>query len=126
MSDIPFRISPAIMRSGMKYSHFSNLFPTNAIAALASSRIAMGAVPDARSSFTIMMVSSSCRSAIRLMSCWLMVLPLGIIALISKCQGTIATGLTHPALALLILTGKQHTVKPWERPIAERFASFSV
>jgi len=37
-----------------------------------------------------------------------------------------ATGRAHPALAPLIFTGKQQTVKPWERPMAGRFAIFSM
>jgi len=44
-----------------------------------------------------------------------------------RCQSsTIATGLTQPALARLILTGKQQTVNPNGRPMDERFAIFSM
>ena len=41
-------------------------------------------------------------------------------------SSTIATGLTQPALAPLILTGKQHTVNPLDRPMADRLAIFSI
>ena len=37
-----------------------------------------------------------------------------------------ATGRTHPALAFFILTGKQQTVNPKGRPMAERLAIFSM
>jgi 3-methyl-2-oxobutanoate hydroxymethyltransferase len=38
----------------------------------------------------------------------------------------IATGLAHPALAPLILIGKQQTVNPCGLPIADRLANFSI
>ena len=38
----------------------------------------------------------------------------------------IATGRAQPALAPLILTGKQHTVNPDDLPMAAKLASFSI
>ena len=38
----------------------------------------------------------------------------------------IATGLAQPALAPLILIGKQHTLNPYDLPIADKLVSFSI